>query len=204
MYIGTYIQQSVLEKRKPKKLNDNELISLYLSTQSNEYFSILYQRYIGKIYSKCISLLKDEVLAEDAAQEIYLKIFLNLARFNKKSRFSTWVYSITYNYCIDLIRRNKKTRKLFSSEEDKDYGDVIEEVDDKEILEMEIHRLQEVLEVLPVDDKAVLLMKYKEELSIKEISAIINKSESAVKMKIKRAKHKSRKIYQARYQHLAY
>ena len=200
MYINAYFQLRTLERtRTPKKLSDNEVISLYLQTQSSKYFSILYNRYINKIYSKSISLLKDEALAQDATQEIYTKIFLNLSKFNNKSRFSTWVYSITYNYCIDLIRRQKKVKKLFSSE-DKDYEDVVEEVDDKELLQMEISRLKVVLERLPLDDKSILLMKYREELSIKEISGVLGKSESAIKMKIKRAKHKCQKIYRQIYE----
>lgn len=180
--------------KKKKKRSDEELIDLYLASRSNIYFDILYNRYISKVYSKCISLLKDEGLAQDAAQEIFLKIFLNLARFNRKSKFSTWVYSISYNYCIDFIRKSKKSKKLFTSDE-VEGKEIIDEVDDTLLLQMEVGRLKKVLDELPIDDKAVLMMKYQQELSIREISAIIDKSESAVKMKIKRAKHKSQKVY---------
>ena len=183
-----------MSNSKRKKLSDEELIDKYLSTQSSVYFDQLYSRYINKVYSKCISLLKDEGKAEDATQEIFLKIFLNLSKFNHKSKFSTWVYSISYNFCIDYIRKSKKSRNLFSSEENEG-KEVIDEVDDSALLEMEVGRLKIVLEKLPVDDKAVLMMKYQEDLSIREISQIIDKSESAVKMKIKRAKHKSQKVY---------
>lgn len=177
-----------------KRQSDEELIDLYMETQSSQYFDRLYNRYIGKVYGKCISLLKDQVMAEDAAQEIFVKIFLNLAKFNRRSKFSTWVYSISYNYCIDFIRKSKKAKNLFSSEENEG-KDLPEEVDDRLLIEMEISRLKIVLDELPVDDKAVLLMKYQEELSIREISEIIGKTESAVKMKIKRAKYKSQQIY---------
>ncbi len=184
-----------MRNRVKKKISDEELIDAYLSTQGSQYFDQLYSRYISKIYSKCISLLKDEGLAQDATQEIFLKIFLNLGRFNKKSKFSTWVYSISYNFCIDFLRKSKKSKKLFTSDEHEG-KDIIEEVEDRTLLEMEVSRLKVVLNELPVDDKAVLIMKYQEELSIREISEVIGKSESAVKMKIKRAKHKSQKIYQ--------
>jgi hypothetical protein len=55
------------------KITDSELIRLYLKTQKQDYFNLLYRRYSGKVYSKCISLLKDEGLAQDAAQEVYGK-----------------------------------------------------------------------------------------------------------------------------------
>jgi RNA polymerase sigma-70 factor (ECF subfamily) len=139
-------------------------------------------------------LLKDEARAQDAAQEIFIKIFTNLAKFNKKSKFSTWVYSITYNFCIDVIRKSKKQSKLFSDEE-AEGQEIVEEIDDKVLLEMELERLKTVLDLLNVDDKSVLIMKYKEGLSIKEISEVFDKTESAIKMKIKRAKHKCQQKY---------
>lgn len=183
---------------KKKKLSDTELIKLYLETQESRYFDRLYNKYATKVYSRCLSLLKDPGRAQDAAQEIFLKIFLNLSKFSERSQFSTWVYSITYNYCIDVIRRQKKQNAIFSDEMEK-APDLAEEVPDQALLEMEVGRLKEVLEQIPVGDKAVLLMKYQDELQIKEIASILNKTESAVKMKIKRAKHKAQSVYQSLY-----
>lgn len=178
---------------KPK-LEDFELVELFLKTQRPDYFSILYQRYSSKVYSKCIFMLKNDARAKDATQEIFTKIFLNLSKFNGRSKLSTWIYSITYNFCIDTIRKRKKEKNLFSEEID-DAPDIIEEVEDATLLEMEVSRLKKVLEEIPSGDRAVLLMKYQDELSIKEIAEILNKTESAIKMKIKRAKHKTQKVY---------
>ncbi len=155
---------------------------------------MLYKRYSNKIFSKCISLLKDEGLAKDATQEIFVKLFLNMSKFGEKSKFSTWVYSITYNFCIDYLRRKKKERKLFSDEIE-NAPDVLEEVPDNELLEMEVGRLKRVLQEIPTGDKAILLMKYQDDMSIKDIAGVLDKSESAIKMKIKRAKHKAQRVY---------
>ena len=183
---------------KKKKTSDTKLIKLYLETQESRYFDRLYNKYATKVYSRCLSLLKDPGLAQDAAQEIFLKIFLNLSKFSERSQFSTWVYSITYNYCIDVIRRRKKQANIFSDEMEK-APDLAEEVPDQELLEMEVKRLKVVLDKIPVGDKAVLLMKYQDELQIKEIASILDKTESAVKMKIKRAKHKAQSVYKSLY-----
>lgn len=191
-----------VSKSKKKKIPDDELIDLYLASQSQEHFSMLYGRYSDKVYSKCLSLLKNEAAAQDAAQDIFLKIFLNLAKFNKKSRFSTWVYSITYNYCIDSLRRKKKEKTILTDEEE-GVEPVEEDFDEKEILEMEIERLAFILDKLPPEDKLVLLMKYREDLSIKDISKAFDKSESAIKMKLKRAKNKVRKLYNENFDTLA-
>lgn len=176
------------------KMKDEELIERYLSSYDSSYFSILHKRYSTKVYSKCISLLKNEDLAQDALQEIFVKIFMNLSKFSGRSKFSTWVYSITYNFCIDFIRRKKKERKLFSDDIE-NAAEPIEDVKDEELLEIEVSRLKRILEEIPIADKAVLLMKYQDELSIREIAEMLDKSESAIKMKIKRAKHKAYKKY---------
>ena len=179
-----------------KKIEDNHLIDLYMGSQNQLYFNELYGRYANKIYGKCLSILKDVASAEDAAQEVFMKIFLRLASFNRKSKFSTWVYSITYNYCIDILRKQK--RRFTISTEDQEIPEVSDnqEISDAEFLEMDLKRLAKALNEIPESDKAILLMKYQEGISIKELAEITKKSESAVKMKLKRAKSKVHKIYE--------
>jgi RNA polymerase sigma-70 factor (ECF subfamily) len=180
------------------KLQDIEVIGKYLETKDSQYFSLLYKRYSSKVYGKCISLLKEEYLAKDATQEIFLKIFLNLGRFGSQAKFSTWVYSITYNHCIDIIRKDTKNRNIFSDDMEK-LPEVEEDVLDEAVLTMEVDRLREVLDKIPVDDKVVLLMKYQDDMQIKEIADVLNKSESAIKMKLKRAKFKAQNVYNKLY-----
>ena len=180
------------------KVEDIDLIRKYLRTKDSKCFSALYKKYSGKVYGKCLSLLREEHLAKDATQDIFLKIFLNLGQFGGQSRFSTWVYSITYNYCIDTIRKRKKMANIFSDEMER-LPDLIDEVPDEDLLTMQVDRLREVLNEIPVGDKAVLLMKYQDGLQIKDIANILNKTESAIKMKIKRAKHKAQTVYKKLY-----
>jgi len=177
---------------------DEELVKLYLETQNVAYFNLLYKRYSGKVFGKCISLLKSESLAEDATQDVMVKILLNMSKFSGKSRFSTWLYSITYNYCIDYLRRKKKDPSVYVDDLLENL-DVAEEVDDTFLLETNISRLKVLLEEIPSGDKTVLMMKYQDDMSIREIGQILDKSESAVKMKIKRAKQKFKNIYSEKY-----
>jgi len=189
----------VISGATSKSISDEEAIEAYLATQNTSYFNILYDRYSRKVFGKCYSLLKSEAKAEDAAQEIFVKVLLNLSKFSGKSKFSTWLYSITYNFCIDTIRKNKKNVGVLVDDIGR-YGEEVEdEIEDSEIMETNVLRLKEVLNILPAGDKAILLMKYQDEFSIKEICGIIDKSESAVKMKIKRAKEKFLKTYKELY-----
>ena len=181
--------------RKARDLTDNELINLYLKDQNTLYFTQLYNRYKGKVFAKCISMLADEGLARDATQDIFIKILLNLSRFTEQSSFSTWVYSITYNYCIDMIRRKKKAPLIFTEDVGKVSRETEVEIPDSVLLEMKQERLARVLEHLPPGDKAILMMKYIDDLQIKDIGDILGKSESAIKMQIMRAKQKAQSIY---------
>lgn len=186
-----------------KSMTDEEAIELYLETQNSNYFNILYDRYSPKVFGKCFSLLKSEAKAQDAAQEIFVKVLLNLSKFSGKSKFSTWLYSITYNFCIDMIRKNKKSIGVLVDDINAFGDEVIDEIEDSEIMETNVIRLKVVLNKIPAGDKAILLMKYQDEFSIKDICGILNKSESAVKMKIKRAKEKFVKTYKELYKEIA-
>jgi RNA polymerase sigma-70 factor (ECF subfamily) len=181
-----------------KELSDESIVSKYCESRDDRYFDVLYTRYGTKVFAKCVSILKDTQLAEDAMQDVFIKILMSLTKFQGKSKFSTWIYSITYNYCIDLIRKKKKHSVELNESliEDEDH---IEEVSDKELLEIKIERLEHLLDLAPVFDKSILMMKYMDGMSIKQIAAIFNKSESATKMSILRAKHKLKRLYKEHY-----
>lgn len=176
-----------------KSMPDLAVIRVYLETQANPCFTLLYNRYATKVYGKCLSILKEESLAQDATQEIFLKIFLNLSKFGEKAQFSTWVYSITYNFCIDFIRRNKKLGELFTDDLER-APDLPDDVHDEALLQMEVNTLRHVLNDLPIGDRMILLMKYQDDLPIRDIALMLEKSESAIKMQIMRAKAKAQKI----------
>ena len=181
------------------RLSDSALIERYLQEQNPEYFTTLYRRYAGKVFAKCISMLGDEALARDAVQDIFIKVFLNLSRFSEQSSFSTWLYSITYNFCIDLIRKKKKIPVLFADDVSRISDEVEVEIPDSVLLEMKQDRLEKVLAQLPEGDRIILLMKYMDEMSIKDIADLLQKTESAIKMQIMRAKQRAQAIYDDMY-----
>lgn len=176
---------------------DEVIIEKYLASQKGVYFDILYKRYSSKVYAKCISMLKDETAAQDAVQDIFMKVLTSLSKFSGKSKFSSWLFSISYNYCIDIIRKSKKNKSV-SIEKLVDVKDEGTDIEDHMVMETKYEQLKIIIEELPIKDKAILLMKYLDGMSIREIGANMNKSESAIKMQIKRAKQK---FMQLRLQH---
>ncbi|GAB3932961.1 RNA polymerase sigma factor [Larkinella terrae] len=174
-----------------KRMTDEELVRLYVENQSNRYFELLYSRYSDKVYRKCLMFTKDPVKAEDFTHDIFLRLIMRLSSFKEQSRFSTWLFSITYNYCTDQMRTNRKKAEVPVDDE----MDLPDEGGDDELMEMEAHRLKSALGYLTMEEQSLLLMKYQDEVSIKEIADIHNLSESAVKMRLKRAKEKLKKRY---------
>ncbi len=180
------------------KISDEDLVSAYVKTQKSVYFDTLYQRYVKKILGKSLSMLNSLEEAEDAVHDIFMKVLMKISKYDNRSKFSTWLYSITYNHCIDIIRKNKKRKTVLEEEVLPD----VQEADDaqeKFILEIKVDRLDVILDKISKEEKALLLMKYLEEMKIKEIASITRYTESAVKMKLKRAKHKLQRIYYQTY-----
>lgn len=191
------MSSSAVTNRCDPAQSDDQIVMSYVKYQIALCFRILYDRYAGKIYGKALTMLKDDMQAEDATQEILTKVFLNMDKFAGRSKFSTWVYSVTYNYCIDSIRKGKKAKSIFADELENPPDLVDEDALDEALLAMEVDQLKQVLAALPEGDRSVLLMKYQDDMSIIEISNVIQKNDSAVKMQIKRAKEKARKIYES-------
>jgi RNA polymerase sigma factor (sigma-70 family) len=179
--------------KKLKIYSDEELVKLFIGSQNNLYFEEIYERYSDKIFRKCYSFTKDRSLSEDYMHDIFIKLLLTVASFKENSKFSTYVYSITYNHCIDSTKATKKTAEV--ALDDKDFED-----DDPEWAEtklMEITKLNNAMSKLEATDRSILLMKYQDDMSIKEIGTALKLNESAVKMRILRSKEKVRNYYLA-------
>lgn len=178
------------------EMEDIAIIEAYRNRRHSTCFRLLHDRYAAKIYSKAITMLRDPDEAQDATQEIFTKIFLSLGKFQGQSKFSTWVYSITYNFCIDKIRKEKRSRELFTSEVDTPPDLEAEEDNDEALLHMQVNELRKVLAAMSEADRTLLLLKYKDGVKIKDIAKLFNKNESAIKMQLKRAKEKAKRIHQ--------
>jgi len=174
------------------KLSDEDLVEAIVKTNNTALFEVLYDRFSSLIYNKCYGFAKDGDEAKDLTQDVFLKLFVKLASFKGKSKFSTWVYAFTYNHCVNYVTRN--TAKKFEKQS-VDYKDIENlsddyEEDDSSFLSMKVEKLKVALELISPEEKMILLLKYQDFLTIKEIATALEIGESAVKMRIKRAKDK--------------
>ncbi|MEM1258218.1 MAG: RNA polymerase sigma factor [Bacteroidota bacterium] len=177
-------------------LTDEELVQNIVAKNDTLLFGVLYDRYARMVYNKCYGFAKSTDEAEDLTQDVFLMLFIKLASFQGRSKFSTWLYSFTYNFCVNYVNRNKQ-RKMSDksvSMQDVDYK-IPDEVSDERIYEMKANKLEKALEMVAPEDRSILLLKYQDGASIKELADFMELGESAIKMRLKRAKAKLLEIY---------
>lgn len=181
-----------------KILTDEYIAGEICGKGKKELFSTLYNRYNEKVYNRCFSLIRDRNEALDLTQDIFVKLLTKLQDFKNQSSLSTWIYSITYNECINYLRKNKKKALRVQLEEILDNIAMASYPDEEDLEEITtivtMEMAEEFIKQLPVTDKLILTLKYYEKAPIKKIMDLLELSESAVKMRIKRAKTKLFKI----------
>ena len=183
----------------PYKLTDEVLVKLIVSSKDPILFKVLYERYIFKVYNTCLSFSNNNQEAEDICQDIFLKLLDKIHSFKGASKFSTWLYSLTYNHCVNYFHRNKvkKLEKITSNIEQM-CDEVTAQSNDEELVQMKkLEKLGEALELIPFEDKQILILKYQEFKSVKDLMDLHNAGESAIKMRLKRAKEKLLGVYNA-------
>ncbi|WP_378179866.1 RNA polymerase sigma factor [Aquimarina sp. SS2-1] len=193
LYIFLTHVSSNSSKREQKPITDEELVQQILEKNDAVLFGKLYDRYSKKIYNKCYSFAKNEGEAQDLTQDLFLKLFTKLNSYKGRSKFSTWLYSFTYNFLVNYKKRDhsKKLSERWERLNKNDHHLASEEdIDEEDLFELKSSNLEKALELIEPADKAILLLKYQDDISVKEIQAILNIGESAVKMRLKRAKIK--------------
>ena len=179
------------------KLTDEELVFKIVETNNSQLFAILYDRFSKVVYNKCYGFAKSKEEAEDLTHDVFIRLFVKLKTFKGNSKFSTWLYSFTYNFCVNYVQRNahkKKEKVTVVTDIIKD-DNVSEDIDDAQLFELKSEKLSKALALMDPKDKAILLMKYQDDMTIKEIKDALEIGESAVKMRIKRAKQKVISVY---------
>jgi RNA polymerase sigma factor (sigma-70 family) len=180
-----------------KSLRDEEIVSIIVNEDKKDLYQILYERYSRKVHDKCFSLLKNKELTYDSVQNIFEKAYEKLKSFKGNSSFSSWLYSISYNYCIDLLRvKNKLHYPNWNSSNE--IPEIIDETEE-DFTEINYNRLLTILDLIHPEEKALLLMKYNDEVPINEIGNSLRISESAAKMRIKRARSRVVFLYKKIY-----
>ena len=160
---------------------------------NDDAFTQIVETYQKPIYNLCYRMLGEPGAAEDAAQEVFLRAYQNLHRYDPSRAFGTWILSIAAHYCIDLLRKKKFV--MFSMDAENDEGMTFKVPDasapdpEAESVKRERHgRLHLLLKDLDDTDRAAVVMRYWHDFSEKEIAQSLNLTVSAVKSRLHRSR----------------
>ena len=176
-------------------MDDREEISHInrIKEGDSKSFSWVVDQYKDMVYTICLRMLTVEADAGDAAQEVFVKVYRSIGSFQEKSKFSTWIYRITYNHCISEIRKRVKVIDLVDELPDNEANEG--DIGGLEMLSREERRryLQMAIEALPETDATVITLFYYDELSLEEIAEVTGLSSGNIRIKLHRSR---KKLYQ--------
>ncbi|HOQ06184.1 MAG TPA: sigma-70 family RNA polymerase sigma factor [Clostridiales bacterium] len=169
-------------------------------------FEQLIEAYQKKVYNLALRMTGNQEDAADLAQEAFIRVFRSISGFKEQSSFSTWVYRITTNVCLDEIRK-RKNRKVISIDEDihMDDGEMRRQIVSDDPLPDELAERAELRSIvndainsLPEDQRIVITLRDLNGLSYEEIAQILDIPGGTVKSRINRARQALRNVLSAR------
>ncbi|HOA37163.1 MAG TPA: sigma-70 family RNA polymerase sigma factor [Flavihumibacter sp.] len=157
---------------------DNDLIHLFIDGDMNALETLIL-RHKDKLYTSIQFMVKDKYLAEDIFQDVLIKIIDTLrgGRYTEEGKFLPWAMRIAHNLCVDHFRKVKRTPAIKTSD-DRDIFEVLnftEDGADVKMMKRQSHdRVRKMLDLLPEDQREVIILRHYAELSFKEIAALTN------------------------------
>ena len=158
--------------------SDSQLIQLY-NTGHVAALEELVNRYKDRIYTSIFFLVKDKYLAEDLFQDVFIKIIDTIRgqRYNDEGKFLSWAMRIAHNLCVDHFRRVKRAPSIINAE-GKDVFEWLQFADESaegRMMKRQSHdRVQRMLEMLPEEQKEVIVLRHYGNMSFKEIAEVTN------------------------------
>lgn len=191
-----------------KNKTDQEIIHLYINGDESGLKELL-ERYKSKVYTSIFIRVKDEYLAEDLFQETFIKVIntFKSGRYNDEGKFLPWVIRIAFNVVIDHFRREKRTPTVVNSN-GYDIFEVLnfsEDNSENRIVRAQMDTdLKRLIQLLPDDQKEVLIMRHYCDMSFKEIAEISNVSINTALGRMRYALANLRKMIEERHMTFQY
>ena len=187
----------------PVRVPDDRELVRRTQREEKEAFEELIRRHQHRVFAVAGGIVRRREDVEDVAQQVFVKAYFSLKRFDQRAAFSTWLYKITVNECWDMLRKKKvrplvyeadlseeQARQVLSSAEKvKNVPDVSERLEARQ-------RVERLLEGLDERDRLMLILKEVEGFSIEEIAEVLDLNANTVKVRLFRARR--RVVSQAR------
>jgi len=176
-------------------LRDEELV-LHIVKGKTELFSVIVDRYQLKVFSTAYNYTHDHEEARDLTQEIFIKLYNNLQSYKSKASFSTWLYRIAVNRCIDWTRKKKLNTVSTIYDSGGDEVDIYDTIADSGgsleeafIKQENKDYIKKIVEGLPEIYKTVVILYYFEDFGPQEISDIIGIPKRTIETRLYRGKN---------------
>jgi RNA polymerase sigma-70 factor (ECF subfamily) len=151
-------------------------------------FVALVERFRQRVWRICYRLLGNEQDANDAAQEVFVRLFVNRTKFAGRSKYGTWVHAIAVRTCL-TIRRGRGRRQRHEDTTSEEQWEQQQPTRGPTTAGLSLD-LMKMLEILDEEDRAMMILKYAESYDYEELAAIFDLSVSACKMRLSRAREK--------------
>jgi len=182
--------------RKAAGAEDRELVRR-AQAQDKEAFEELVRRHQHRVSAVAGGILRRREDAEDIAQQVFVKAYFSLKRFDQRAAFSTWLYKITVNECLDLLRKRKVRPLVYESDLSEEQARQFGATDERTSGEPDIseklvarERVQNLMAGLDERDRAMLILKEVEGFAVEEIAEISGLNANTVKVRLFRARRR--------------
>jgi len=187
-----------------EKRNEEELVRLAQGGEESA-FEELVRRHQQRVCALVSGILRRQEDVEDVAQQVFLKVFLSLKKFDQRAAFSTWLYKITVNECWDHLRKRKVRPLVYESDLSEEQVSRLDGIvsaerppeSASERAEMK-EFLEQVLDNVSEEDRQLLVLKEMEGFSVQELAVILNLNANTVKVRLFRARGRIMEAYRRR------
>lgn len=175
--------------------NDNIIIEKVIAGDTNT-FTVLVDRYKDLVFTLALRMMKNREEAEEVSQDAFIKVYKSLDKFKGDSKFSTWIYKVAYNTCLDRLKKNKRHQNTVTIDEFTEHH--IKTLDNAlDMMERDEKKtaIKRCLELLPSEDSFLMTLYYFEDQSLEDISKITGLTANNVKVKLFRSRKKLSTIF---------
>ncbi|WP_248549736.1 RNA polymerase sigma factor [Paenibacillus odorifer] len=169
---GVQVNQTIIEEAIDQVLTGNR-----------EAYRTIIQAYERKIYTYCYYILRSHEEAEDAVQDIFVKVYQELRRYEKRVSFSAWLYKVAYHHCLDQVRKRKRRNRLLSLYKEQQPKAYYNPNDEEPLQKL-------FMDDLTAEESNLLILKVVEQYSFEEMGQIMDCNSATLRKKFERLRKK--------------
>ncbi|OMD09181.1 RNA polymerase subunit sigma [Paenibacillus odorifer] len=169
---GVQVNQTIIEEAIDQVLAGNR-----------EVYRTIIRAYERKIYTYCYYILRSHEEAEDAVQDIFVKVYQELRRYEKRFSFSAWLYKVAYHHCLDQVRKRKRRKRLLSLYKEQQPKAYYNPNDEEPLQKL-------FMDDLTAEESNLLILKVVEQYSFEEMGQIMDCNSATLRKKFERLRKK--------------